>query len=72
MGWTEGGGSCLTSQVVEMDYGRGLVLTRSGSFYSVEWAENEPDLSTVMAFAAFFWIQHPEIAGYCNVPMAFF
>ncbi len=32
MGWAEGGGSCITSQVVEMDYGRGLVLTRSGSF----------------------------------------
>lgn len=27
MGWTEGGGSCITSQVVEMNYGRGLVFT---------------------------------------------
>lgn len=72
MGWTEGGGSIITSQAKEVDYGRGLVFTRSGSFYSVEWDENEPDLSTVMAFAAFFWLQYPEIARYCDVPRAFF
>jgi hypothetical protein len=72
MGWTEGGGSCITSQVVEMNYGRGLVFTRSGSFYRAEWDENEPDLSTVMAFAAFFWMQYPDLAGYCDVPRAFF
>lgn len=72
MGWAEGGGSFITSQVKEVDYGRGLVFTRSGSFYSAEWAENEPDISTVMAFAAFFWIQSPELAAYCDVQNTFY
>lgn len=72
MGWADGGGSCITSQLREVDYGRGLVFTRSGSVYRVEWGKNEPDISTVMAFAAFFWIQYPDLAGYCDVPQVLF